>query len=130
MADGLMVLSTAAASSDLAGTTSGGVGDAEECMMSSTVPRFRKWLGVGHGPRQDMVYKREVDVFLSQVLKRSGTLGQTAMSLGWQRAVGAIEADMSTLVDVPAEALAGWQSSCGGSAAHPPSNSIPLSKFP
>ena len=25
--------------------------------------------------------------------------------------------------------LAGWQSSYGGSAAHPPSNSIPLSKF-
>merc|ERR1712185_175742 len=56
-----------------------------------------------------MVYKRKVDVFLSQVLKRSGTLGQTPMSLGWQRTVGAIEADMSTLVDVPAEAPPHWK---------------------
>ena len=78
-------------------------------MMASTVPRFRKWLGTAQGPRQDMIYKIEVDTFLLQVSKRSGTLGQTPMSLGWQRTVGAIEADMSTLVDVPAEAPPHWK---------------------
>ena len=109
MTDGMTVLSDAAASFGVAGSTGDGVGDAEECMMASTVPRFRKWLGTAQGPRQDMIYKIEVDTFLLQVSKRSGTLGQTPMSLGWQRTVGAIEADMSTLVDVPAEAPPHWK---------------------
>ena len=59
MTDGMTVLSDAAASFGVAGSTGDGVGDAEECMMSSTAPRFREWLGAARGPRQDVIYDDE-----------------------------------------------------------------------